>query len=139
MRTKLDYVEPEPQTTEKDNIIDHRDAEYEQRMKQQREGKTSENNLLLGDYVLVKQPKRNKWSTLYEPVFYAMCSIQGTQIMARRVTDGRTVYIDASQFKLQSWTKLVETNGSVPKIIPLVNLFQTTYQFICTPSPPIQC
>ena len=139
MRTKLDYVEPEPQTTEKDNIIDHRDAEYKQRMKQQREGKTSENNLLLGDYVLVKQPKRNKWSTPYEPVFYAMCSIQGTQIMARRVTDGRTVCRDASQFKLQSWTKLVETHGSVPKIIPLVNLFQTTYQFICASSPPIQC
>ena len=82
------YVEPEPQTTEKDDIIDGRDAEYKQRMKQQREGrKTRENNLLLGDYVLVRQPKRNKWSTPYEPVFYAVCSIQGSQITARRVTD----------------------------------------------------
>ena len=52
VRTKLDYVQPEPQTTEKDDIIDCRDAEYKQRMKQQREGrKTRENNLLLGDCV----------------------------------------------------------------------------------------
>jgi len=101
VRTKLDYIEPEPQRNEKDNIIDRRDAEYKQKMKQQREGrKTRENNLLLGDYVLVKQPRKNKWSTPYEPVFYVVCSIRGSQITARRVTDGRTVCRDASQFKL---------------------------------------
>ena len=101
VRTKLDYIEPEPQRNEKDDIIDHRDAEYKQKMKQQREGrKTKENNLLLGDYVLVKQPRKNKWSTPYEPVFYIVCSIRGSQITARRVTDGRTVCRDASQFKL---------------------------------------
>ena len=101
VRTKLDYIEPEPQRNEKDDIIDRRDAVYKQKMKQQREGrKTRENNLLLGDYVLVKQPKKNKWSTPYEPVFYVVCSIHGSQITARRVTDGRTVCRDASQFKL---------------------------------------
>ena len=48
-RTKLDYIEPEPQRNENDDIIDHRDAVYKQKMKQQREGrKTIENNLLLG-------------------------------------------------------------------------------------------
>ena len=56
--------------------------------------------MLLGDYVLVKQPRKNKWRTRYEPVFYVMCSICGSQITARRVTDGRTVCQDASQFKL---------------------------------------
>ena len=61
---------------------------------------TRQNNLLLGDYVVVKQPRKNKWSTLYEPVFYVVCSILGSQITARRVTDGRTVCRDASQFKL---------------------------------------
>lgn len=100
-RTKLDYIEPEPQRNEKDDVIDRRDAEYKQKMKHQREGrKTRENNLLLGDYVLVKQPKKNKWSTPFEPVFYVVCSIRGSQITARRVTDGRTVCRDASQFKL---------------------------------------
>ena len=70
-------------------------------MKQQREGrKTRENNLLLGDYVLVKQPRQNKWSTPYQPVFYVVCNIRGSQITARPVTDGRTVCGDASRFKL---------------------------------------
>ena len=101
VRTKLDYIEPEPQRNEKDDIIDRRDAVYKQKMKQQREGrKTRENNLLLGDYVLVKQPRQNKWSTPHEPVFYVVCNIRGSQITARRVTDGRTVCRDASRFKL---------------------------------------
>ena len=101
MRMKLDYIEPKPKRDEKDNTIDCRDAEYKQKMKQQREGrKTRENNLLLGDYVLVKQTRKNKWSTPFEPVFYVVCSIRGSQVTARRVTDGRTVCRDASQFKL---------------------------------------
>ena len=100
MRMKLDYIEPEPQRNERDNIIDCRDAEYKQKMKQKSEGrKTRENNLLLGDYVLVKQPRKNKWSTPYESVSYVVCSIRRSQITARRVTDGRTVCGDASQFK----------------------------------------
>ena len=33
-------------------------------------------------------------------MFYVVCSICGSQITARRVTDGRTVCRDASQFKL---------------------------------------
>ena len=100
VRMKLDYIKPEPQRNEKDNIIDRRDTEYKQKMKQQREGrKTREKNLLLGDYVFVKQPRKNK-CTPYEPVFYVVVSIRGSQITARRVTDGRKVCRDASQFKL---------------------------------------
>ena len=64
VRIKLDYIVPDPQRNEKDDIIDRRDAEYKQKMKQQRKGrKTRENNLLLGDYANVKQPRKNKWST----------------------------------------------------------------------------
>ena len=33
-------------------------------------------------------------------MFYVVCNIHGSQITARRVTDGRTVCRDASQFKL---------------------------------------
>ena len=55
--TKLDYNEIEPQRNETDDIIDRRNAVYKQKMKPQREGrKTRENNLLLGDYLLVRQP-----------------------------------------------------------------------------------
>ena len=127
VRMKLDYIEPKPQRDEKDDIIDRRDAEYKQKMKQQREGrKTRENNLLLGDYVLVKQPRKNKWSTAFEPVFYVVCSIRGSQVTARRVTDGRTVCRDASQFKLANAVinttdepeknEKVETAQAVPDI-----------------------
>ena len=127
VRIKLDYIEPELQRDEKDDIIDRRDAEYKQKMKQQREGrKTRENNLILGDYVLVKQPRKNKWSTPFEPVFYVVCSIRGSQITARRVTDGRTVCRDASQFKLANAVinttdepeknEKVETARAVPDI-----------------------
>ena len=34
VRMKLDYIEPEPQRDETDGIIDRRDAEYKQKMKQ---------------------------------------------------------------------------------------------------------
>ena len=101
MRFKLDYIEPEPQRNEKDDIVDRRDTEYKKKMKQQRDGrKTRGNHLLLADYVLVKQPRKNKWRTPYEPVVYVMCSICGSQITARHVTHGPTVCRDASQFKL---------------------------------------
>ena len=33
---KLDYIEPKPKRDEKDDIIDRRDAEYKQKMKQQK-------------------------------------------------------------------------------------------------------
>ena len=101
VRIKLDYIDPETKKSEKDDTIDQRDSEYKQKMKQQREGrKTREGRLLQGDYVLVTQPKKNKWSTPYEPVFYIVYSIQGSRITARRATDGRTICRDASQFKL---------------------------------------
>ena len=61
---KLNYIEPEPQRNTKDDIIDHRYSEYKQKMKQQREGRKSrENNLLQGDYMLGKQPRKSNWST----------------------------------------------------------------------------
>ena len=101
MRIKLDHLNTEMQKSKKDDIIYQRDAEYKQRIKQQREGRnTREGTLLLGDYVLVKQPKKSKYSTPYEPIFYIVCNIQGSRITARRVKDSRIVCRDANQFKL---------------------------------------
>ena len=81
--------------------IDQRDAIYKQKIKKHREGKqTKKTSLLLGDYVLVQQPKKNKWTTPYKPIFYTVNEIRGSQIIARRTTNGRTVCRDASQFKL---------------------------------------
>ena len=42
VRMKLDYIEPKPKRDEKDDIIDRRDAEYKQKMKQQREGRKNQ-------------------------------------------------------------------------------------------------
>ena len=52
------------QNMEEDDRINKKVAVYKDRMKQNREGRQmKEGNLMLGDYVLVKQPKNNKWST----------------------------------------------------------------------------
>jgi hypothetical protein len=101
IRTKLDHEEPDAEATDSNEKINQKDAEYKQKMKLKREGShTKRKRLLLGDYVLVKQQKKNKWSTPYEPVFYTVYDIQGSRITARRTTDGRTVCRDVSHFKL---------------------------------------
>ena len=61
---------------------------------------TREHNFILGDYVLLKQKKVNKWSPAYEPIFYTVIRISGSTITARRVTDGREICRDSSHFKL---------------------------------------
>ena len=101
IRTKLDHTKPITQIDGKDNSINQRDAQYKVKMKQKREGRnTKETKLLLGDYVLVKQAKKNKWSTPYEPVLYIVSGTKDSQVTARRTTDVRIVCRDASQFKL---------------------------------------
>ena len=49
---------------------------------------------------MLKQTKRNKWTTAYELAFYTVYRIDGSSIAARRVTDGREIYRDSSHFKL---------------------------------------
>ena len=50
--------------------------------------------------VLLRQRKRNKWSTPYEPVFYMVIKISGSAITARRIAGGNVVRRDANQFNL---------------------------------------
>ena len=102
VRTKLDY-----QTTEDnvnnihDTIINRRDAEYKDKIKVNAQNKnTKEHNFITGDHVLLKRRKTNKWSTAFEPAFYIVTRVDGSSIVARRITDGRNVYRDSSQFKL---------------------------------------
>ena len=63
-------------------------------------GSSKEHNFVVANHVLLRQRKRNKWSTPYEPVFYTVIKISGCAITARRVSDGGEVQRDASQFKL---------------------------------------
>jgi len=102
-------------------------------MKQQREGRKTREK---------KQPRKNKWSTPYEPVFYVVCSIRGSQVTARRVTDGRTVCRDASQFKLASavinTTDEPETNEELqtPKALPDIEIPERETPPSAPPDPP---
>ena len=59
---------------------------------------------------MLKQKKKNKWSTAYEPAFYTVIPTDGSSIAARRTTDGREVYQDASQFK--NANALIQDNTS---------------------------
>ncbi|XP_022783300.1 uncharacterized protein K02A2.6-like [Stylophora pistillata] len=100
IRTKLDYSTPNQQSSE-DEQMNVNDAKYKERMKKQRENtQTKEKRLLIRDYVLVAQERKNKWSTPYEPIFYMVCDNEGSKITARRTTDGHTISRDASHFKL---------------------------------------
>ena len=111
VRTKLDYTNPDEQASEQDLNIDKHDSVYKQKLKQSAENRNNkEHNFIIGDYVLLKQKKQNKWSTAYEPVFYVIFKVTGSTVAARRVTDGREVHRDASQFKLAN-TVVQNTQG----------------------------
>ena len=84
-----------------DDNIEENDAEYKAKIKRNKENRnTKEHSFIVGDYVLLKQQKRNKWTTAYEPNFYQIYRIDGSSIGARRIMDGREIYRDASRFKL---------------------------------------
>ena len=98
IRTKLDHTVPR-ERSERDELIDEKDQVYKEKMR--RDGvNIKEHNFCVGDYVLLRQKKVNKWSTAYEPIFYTVIRISGSTITARRVTDGREIIRDSSQFKL---------------------------------------
>ncbi|XP_015756644.1 PREDICTED: uncharacterized protein LOC107336095 [Acropora digitifera] len=80
-------------------MMDEKDRQYKEKMTDDG-GSSKEHNFVVGDHVLLRQRKRNKWSTPYEPVFYTVIKISGSAITARRITGGREVRRDASQFKL---------------------------------------
>ena len=101
IHTRLDYTTPtEPSKRSNQNkLMDQRDNQYKQKMKQERRN-TKEHNFILGDYVLLKQRKHNKWSTPFEPAFYVIIKINGSSVTVRRITDGWEVCRDSTHFKL---------------------------------------
>ena len=102
VRTELDHqTRDSNHESDRDTAVNKRDEEYKQKIKQNAQNKnTKQHNFIIGDHVLLKQKKKNKWSTSYDPAFYTKTQINGSSIAARRITDGREVYRDASQFKL---------------------------------------
>ena len=99
VRTKLDYMVAWKERSSRDKMMNEKDRQYKEKMADEG-GSSKGHNFVVGDNVLLRQRKRNKWSTPYEPVFYTVIKISGSAIIARRITDGREVQRDASQFKL---------------------------------------
>ena len=111
VRTKLDHQTRESSENARDTAINERDERYKEKLKQYAENRnTKAHNFIVGDHVLLKQKKKNKWSTAYEPAFYTVIRTDGSSIAARRITDGREVYRDASQFKIAN--ALIQDNTS---------------------------
>jgi len=102
VRTELDHqTRDSNHESDRDTAVNKRDEEYKQKIKQNAQNKnTKQHNFIIGDHVLLKQKKKNKWSTSFDPAFYNITQINGSSIAARRITDGPEVYRDASQFKL---------------------------------------
>ena len=70
VRTKLDYTVPRKERRSSDKMMDEKDRHYKEKMANEGGG-NKEHNFVVGDHVLliIRQRKRNKWSTPYEPVF----------------------------------------------------------------------
>lgn len=101
VRTKLDYECRTKKRKRDEALINERDKQYKERMKQNAENKnTKENNFRVGDYVFLEQAKRNKWTSPYEHDIYIIYKIDGSTISARRKRDGREVSRDSSHFRL---------------------------------------
>lgn len=101
VQTKLDYECRTKKRKRDEALINERDKQYKERMKQNAENKnTKENNFRVGDYVFLEQAKRNKWTSPYEHDIYIIYKIDGSTISARRKRDGREVSRDSSHFRL---------------------------------------
>lgn len=97
VRTKLETYIPVDELSS----IDSNDKTYKAKIKGNAENRLTKcHNFVKGDYVLLKQIKRNKWSTAFEPAFYVIFHINGSTIAARRISDGREMRRDSSHFKL---------------------------------------
>ena len=79
---------------------------------------------------------------MYEPVFYIMYNICSSQITARRLTEGRTICQDASQFKLanagMNTTNETEKSEEVqtPQAVPDLKIPEKETPLRVPPVPP---
>ena len=103
VRTKLDYdsISISRNYHKMEKEITNRDKEYKQKLDHQhRHPKVEKHQFKIGDRVLLKKRKQNKWSPAFEKESYSIVGISGSTIEAKRKSDGRTMQRDASKFKL---------------------------------------
>ena len=103
VRTKLDYdsfsISRNYHKMEKE--ITNRDKGYKQKWDHQHRHRTVEKHQFkIGDRVLLKKRKQNKWSPALEKESYSIIGISRSTIEAKRKSNGRTIQRDASKFKL---------------------------------------
>ena len=116
VRTKLvnESVSNSRNNSKMETDITNREREYKKQWKKQHKHSVCiEHKFKIGDKVLLKKKKTNKWSTPHEREHYAIIEIHGSTIGARRNSDGRTIHKDASKFKLlresvdESWRERI--------------------------------
>ena len=95
-------------------MMDGKDRQYKEKMADE-DGSRKEHNFVVGDHVLLRQRKRNKWLTPYEPVFYTVVKVSGSAITARRITDGREVLVN-SNLQMFLCTRRMQTRADRAKI-----------------------
>ena len=103
VRTKLDYKSFSVRRNDRkiEREITNRDRIYKKKWdKYHRHPLVIKHHFTIGDKVLLRKRKQNKWSTAYEKEYYVIVEICGSTVKARRKSDGRTVNRDASKFKL---------------------------------------
>ena len=112
MDTKLPKVSGELHL-EKDVQLRVRDKTAKKKEKKYADTRrrTKLRKFMMGETVLVRQEKRNKLSTPFEPIPYHVTRVKGSMITAQRTTDNRTVTRNSSFFK---------SIPPVPKIQPTV-------------------
>ena len=99
VRTKLEHFPTE--TQENDKEVRERDSQYKRKRKEyhDKRHKTTTHTMTLGDAVIVKSGNKRKGQTLYEPYIYVVTETKGSQITAKKIEDGRTIWWKASNFK----------------------------------------
>ena len=103
VRTKLDYdsFSMNRNYHKMELEITQRDKEYKRSWENQHRHPTvQKHRFKIGDKVLLKKRKINKWSPAFEKEFYKITGIRGSTIQAKRKSDGRMMTRDASKFKL---------------------------------------
>ena len=105
IRTKL----PQTITSKNDQTLREKDKQAKEKMKQNADKRSQARNanILVGDTVLLRQKKQNKWSTRFDPVPFQVVRRKGCMVTVSR--NGRFVTRNISLFKKVSMSSCHET------------------------------
>ena len=111
IRTKLEHFPSSIPTQDQEVRVN--DRNYKERIKQYHDKRyrATELHLDIGQAVIVKRDKKRKAETPYEPHIYVVTQVKGSTIIAKRLTDGKSICRDKSKFRrLKSNTSNTDSN-----------------------------